>query len=281
MGVGSSGCQDVDWGMGPAQHGPADRTIAASQKPPVAPTGTPAGRRTDPTSTSDELAFHQLVLFSKPAPAQSPPGLYYVRLKQASARKVGQLLASLYVPSGPSGTRYRYTLVYPSSRESEAAAKWAERLDVPEVVDAGASSPAALENVFSFAVGLYHGVPKDFVKAVSHLRAAETNLTRCLHAEELSGPVRWGAGMIAGAILADRFYEYDEAESRFLDAQLLTPPGSYEQMAALYARARGHVQNGMKAAARELLVQIVGQFGMFRTSEVFGRAREMLGELGG
>jgi len=270
----SGGCTEQweQWWFAPVERpSQAARPSARSRSVPEA--------RPEPRVSESGGSFFQVVLLSEPAPSQPPPGLKYVRLERANARQVGQVLAWLYLPTGASGAMHRYTLLYGSEREWNAAAAWARALDVPALSDGGIDDAADAAAHFVYALGTIYGIERDDPDLPPRLRLADTSLTRVLAAAERPAPQRWAAGMIAGALLADQLFDYESAAQRLDSAATTAPPGSLEQMTAAYVLSQLRIQNGQPAEARSLLASIVDEAKAFDDTEVFQRARRTLAEL--
>lgn len=282
-----SGCGDIEWHW---EEKPA-RPIGPSATPP--PSSQPSTGSSEASPTPDPYestafstplegqGYYQLVLLSERASAAAPPGVRYVQLTRASARAVGELLAMLYVPVGPAGTTHRYTLVYPTLAEWAGAAGWARDLDIPPVEEPVSRPPESVERAFAFGVGLLYATPHAHPEETDRLRSAEAGFLRVLNAPDQPKPYRWAAGMIAGAICAERLADYERAEQHLVAAQGMAMPESLEQMATLYLRARVHVRNGKPGLARQILSDLLARFGSFAASEVYDRADKTLAQLEG
>ncbi len=71
-------------------------------------------------------------------------------------------------------------------------------------------------------------------------------------------------------------FDFEGAQRFLLIAQGYAPPGSVEEMMALFARAEAYRQDGQPDKAKPLYQQIVSQFGNYRESDTYRRAqREM------
>lgn len=281
----SGGCEDVALNLGtpprqtpkpaPAALRPATRPENAAPPRNTAVTPPPPAVAPEPPV---EVSFQQVILLSEAAPADAPPGTRYVRLSSGGAREVACVLSWLYLPCGPAGTDTRYCLVYPTAREADMAARRAAEIDVASIVDARVETPTSSEVNFGRAVGLLYGADPARPADRERLKAA-SSLLDLVHADAaLPRWTRWAAAIIAGTLAMEQTYDF-EAAGRFLAAaENLAEPGSYEQMAAWYAQARAHVQDGRPAAARAILGRILSQCGAFRETEVFERSRRMLAE---
>ena len=281
---GLAGCGDIvlNW---PARSDQDRRTSAKPAPKPlarprqVARSDRPAAQPAEPVTVTDEPAFYQLVLLSASTPGQAPAGLRYVHLVQGPARGVGEMLSYLVIPTGPAGTQHRYTLLYPTKAEWNGAANRAALLDAKPVADGFEQAPGSMSEAFRFGLGIVYGTRLHVPDTARRFRAAVRCLTQVLNASDQEADRRWSAGMIAGAILAERLGDYEQAEQCYAAAQAVVPPGSYERMAALYARAGGQIQNGRPDVARKLCDQILAQFPGFRASEIAGRCEKMIDEL--
>ncbi|MBI4581850.1 MAG: hypothetical protein HY718_19290 [Planctomycetes bacterium] len=290
------GCEDValNWGMDPGPKprpvgrpvgrvvqpsatGPADGGSQGRAKPGQRDGGDPArptGGAVDPPRPA--LSLYQVVLLSQAAPAEAPPGLRHVRLQHARAREVGCLLALVYLPSGPSGTDDRYTLVYPTSLEHDLAAEAAELLDVPK--PHGGPPAGSMIEVWRWAMGEASDVIDSPGQPEQRLRQLADALMRVIPSAELPRQQRWMAGMVAGELLARRLYDYAGADAVYRQLRETVEPGSYEQMAVVYARGRALVQDGRREQARQCFESVIGQFSPLRGSELFERSRETLAQ---
>ncbi len=271
---------DWQWSRGTASAGKPTRSIRPAEPRSTGAAPQEAASPAGPSEAPGEPeAFYQLVLISEPTPVNAPPGLRYIRLEHANARDVADLVGILYIPAGPTGTMHRFTLIYPSATEVKTAGAWATGLDVSPRTDGPGPVPDSLDQAFLDAVAVLYGTPTGHPKEAERLNHAVSVLARVYGAADQLGPRRWAAALIAGAIAADRLYDYEQAETHFLVAGGIAPPGSFEQMTTQYRRALAHIQNGHPDLARDILTQVIANFGMFRRSEVFERARRALGEL--
>ena len=289
-----AGCEDVEWnwGLQPGpQPRPAGRPVgrvvpqsdASASRPeessPVAaPSATPGttAAQPAPAPSPSHLHVYQLILFSEAGPATAPPGLKYIRLQHARARDVANVLILLYLPSGPSGTDHRFTLLYPTPLEIESAAEAARQLDVGTAGTAPAGATAG--DSWRWGVAEAFAVLEDPTCPSDRVRRAADALAVAINSSQLPKLTRWMGGMIAGELLAHRVYDYAAAEAIYGQTEATVEPGSYEQMSLLYARARALRQDGRPEPARRLFEMILGQFTAMRGSEVFERTREVLGQ---
>ncbi|GMU23328.1 MAG: hypothetical protein AMXMBFR13_34070 [Phycisphaerae bacterium] len=280
--LGQGGCSDVALDLKP----PPRQSVRPAPQPigrpaPPARQAEPAKVNPEATATAEpQSTFFQLVLVSEPAPSDAPERLRYVRVSRAPARAVGELLAWLYVPSGPTGTETRYTLVYPTSEEGEAAAGHVSSLDVPPVASQPENLPDEPQTSLTLGIGLIHAAPLHGPASRERLKHAQAALARAAAGTALPEAQRWAAAMVAGGLAADCLYDFKSADSHYALAETLATPGSLEQMSALYARACAHVRAGRTEPARQILTQLIGHFGPLRVTEPFGRARKLLSQLG-
>jgi hypothetical protein len=297
----ATGCSDVSPGWGndtqqpePRPAGPpAGRLIAqssdeadgstaqtadAAPAPPQKPDAPrPSQSAAQPAPSRSPVQVYQLVLLSEAGPAEAPSGLKHVRLMQARARDVANVLKILYLPSGPTGTDHRYTLVYPTALEHRLADEAARLLDVQtDEEEAGAPPGDTSAEWWRWGVSQTFRVLDDMSIAEDRVRLIAGTLATAATSAQLSTLQRWAAGMLAGELLAHRVYDYAGADSVYRLIEAIAEPGSYEQMALLYARGRAFQQDGRRAQARPAFETIVGQFSAMRGSEVFERARETL-----
>lgn len=255
---------------------PAEATPAAA--PPSAATASPqaAPASAAPTASRSPVHIYQLVLFSEAAPAEAPPGMKHVRLSQARARDVAGALKVLYLPSGPSGTDHRYTLVYPTPLEQDLAAEAAKQLDVALLVNVPEDDQSA--EVWRWGVAEAFKVLSDAPIPPHRVRRIAESLARSSASAQLPRLERWAAGMLAGELLAHRLYDYAAAQAIYQQLEVVPEPGSYEQMALVYARGRALQQDGRRDQARVAYEHVIGQFTALRGSEVFERARDSLAQ---
>jgi len=289
------GCGDVEfnWGTQPIKPRPAGppagRTVGES--PPAGQGGDGATAKASPPHAQapaaprsvspgqpshTRLQLYQLVLLSQPGPAKGPPRLRHVRLKNARARDVARVLDILYLPSGPSGTDHRYTLVYPTALELDLAGDAAVQLDVAAAGEQPPSSEPG--TLWSWGLAQAFQILDDPAVPGERVRRAVDSLRVAASSNTLGRLQRWAACMVAGELLAHRLYDYAAADAVYEEAERHAEPGSYEQMASLYGRSRGLLQDGRRDRARKVLETVLSQFSAFRGSEVFERARETLGE---
>lgn len=288
-----AGCEDVqvNWGLeqGPKPKPvptPAGRLVqqsttspsanAAQPKPVAPPAGQQAQAAAPLPAPHQVMNVYQVVLLSGPGPAEAPPGIKHVRLQRSRARDNAKILSRLYLPSGPSGTDDRYTLVYPTPLESDLAAEAALLLDVPKAQGdppaGGASAVWAWAIGEAFNVFDEAGIPDDRVQRLAN------QLVHVMPSADLSRNQQWIAGMLAGELLAHRVYDYAAAHAVYRQVESIAQPGSYEQMAGTYARGRALLQDGRREQARQCFETVLGQFSMLRGSEVFERARGTLAQ---
>jgi hypothetical protein len=222
------------------------------------------------------LHVYQLVLLSEAGPAEAPPGLKHVRLLRTRARDAANVLKVLYLPSGPSGTDHRYTLVYPTPLEHDLAAEAARALDVGTAADAPASQGAG--DIWRWGMAEAFKVLDDAPIPPHRVRHIADALAGTCGSAQLTAWQRWAAGMLAGELRAHRLYDYAAAQALYQQLEASTEPGSYEQMALLYARGRGFQQDGRRDQARQAYETVLGQFSTMRGTEVFERARLTLSQ---
>lgn len=263
------GCEDVRLGWPesepaarrPEQPRPLD-VRSASQHPATRP---------------DAVApqFYQLVLLSEPSPLDTAPGVRMVRLRHGAARRLGNMLAMLYLPAGPTGSANRFTLVYASAAEWAAAGRAA---DIFEQALAGATSkPVGGVEFDAAAAGAY-----DILASTGDRERAAAGVEQLRRVAQDRGQkrwFRWAAGVLAGRIMADVLQDPPAAAQLFHIAGAAAQPGSLEQMSAIFAEAQARLAAGEGGPARRLLTRAVSEFDSFRDTEVFVRARRALAGL--
>lgn len=262
-----------------APTSPPPVTEQPAQRAPTAPPSAPA--EPEPAAPAAITAsYQQLVLLSEPMPEDRPQGLQFVPLKHAPAQELGCVLAWLYLPAGPAGSRDRYMLLYPSLIEAEAAVHAAADLDVPPVKEeTNAVQAQTGAEAFALGVGLlYREAPEERLSA-QRLRRAERLLAQAIADKTLPSARRWAAGMIAGNIATERLRDLEAANRHFAAAAELCQSGSLEQMATWLAQSSLHIQNGEPRAAQTLLNKIVTGFDDLRATEIFDRAQRAKGDL--
>lgn len=267
-----------------SRRGEAGQTAPASPRQtavpaPAAPSSIGSAARTMPDRSP--IQIYQLILLSEAGPAEAASRLKHVRLSHARARDVANALQVLYLPSGPIGTDHRYTLVYPTALEHELAAQAAQILDVPIGDEHGAAEfppDATAEDWWRWGVTGACRIFDDRSIPPERVRRVADTLATAASSSRLSRFQRWAAGMLAGNLLAHRIYDYAAADSVYQQIEAIAGPGSYEQMALLYARGRACQEDGRRDPARRMFESIVGQFSAMRHSEVFERARATLAE---
>jgi hypothetical protein len=229
-----------------------------------------------PADGSPGARYYQLILVNEAGISPDVPGIKQIRALHVNPRSLGELISRLYLPAGPSGTKERYALIYPSIQECNTAAESVKELDVVATsINAGDEQTTI---TFAQSIGFY------FAAQISQADTAAwpSVLQQLKHAaNETSASAwrKWAANMAAGAVASERLYDYGAAALLYEQAERVASPGSLEQMNALYQRARSLLQIGDNSGGRRLLTQIVGQFAMFRSSEVFERARQMLADM--
>jgi hypothetical protein len=262
------------------------RVVAQSPEPPASQAA-PASPKSDPVAIAQPssgqpapprspLHIYQVVLLSQAAPAEAPPGLKHVRLQNARARDVANVLVVLYLPSGPGGTDHRFTLVYPTPLEAELASEGAREVDVGTAGPEPAGPTAG--DAWRWGVAEAFRVLEDPAIAPERVRRAAATLATTISSAQMPALRRWMAGMLAGELLAHRLYDYAGAQDVYRQTESAAEPGSYEQMALVYAQARAFQQDGRRDQARAQLEFILGQFSALRDSEIFERTRESLAE---
>lgn len=227
------------------------------------------------------MQIYQLILLSEAGPVEAPSRLKHIRLSQARARDVANALQVLYLPSGPTGTDHRYTLVYPTALEQQLAGEAARVLDVRIGGEDGAGEfpPGdTADDWWQWGVTESCRMLEDVSVPPKRVRRVADTLATAATSGRLSRFQRWAAGMLAGDLLAHRVYDYAAADSVYQQTEALAEPGSYEQMALLYARGRACQQDGRRDEARRMFESVIGQFSGMRNSEVFQRARATLAE---
>ncbi len=275
------GCEDVqlNWEVQQPKPRPAGPPVGrtAAQIPPQSNGGSTQGKSsTELQSAAPPLVcLYQLVLLSEPGPAQAPAGIKHIRLNNARARDVANVLMMCYVPSGPSGTDQRYTLVYPTPFEQELAAKASTLLDVPGKVSEPATDTSA-SNIWHYCVSEEFALLNQPHSTPSQAKRVAGLFLRITASAETARTQRWMATMIAGDILSNHTYDYPAADRAFEQAQSIAEPGSYEQLAAMYARSRAYVQDGNLADAKQICEAVIGQFGALRECEAYERVRDIL-----
>ncbi len=298
----AAGCQDIDWDFERMHwrwdwwNKPSRRPIRPSRQArgerrpramPVEPEARPeqpaatAGKQPEyrPASLAAPSGFYQLVLLSERGPAAGSGGTKHIRLKNVSAEAASKALAWLYVPIGRPGQETRRTLIYESPDLWEAATSFAPKLDVPVIDQPPQRLPIDPEKSFAQGIGLLSYVyrmnparPADLAK-LEHVEGL-LNVTATSNAADPG--LRWAAALVAGRIRADVQFDFEGAQRFLLIAQGYAPPGSVEEMMALFARAEAYRQDGQPDKAKPLYQQIVSQFGNYRESDTYRRAqREM------
>jgi hypothetical protein len=263
------------------QNPPSGTTTAPRPIQPKASPPPPAARASadqDPQPAPD-ISYYQLTLLSEPSTESSSTGVNLVRLNRGQARSVGEALALLIIPSGPTGTTHRYALLYPTDLEWNLATEWAERLDAPVTEEEPPAMPDNPEGRFAYGLGLLYGTPRHHDKAEQRCRLASQAFTAVAANGSASQPLRWAAAMLDGAIYAERLFDDAEAAARYAQAEALAVPGSYEQMAAIYPQSVALVQEGRRREASRLLARVLSEFSAYRATEAYDRARKLFGEV--
>lgn len=274
--LGAAGCEDVqlNWEREQPQRRPTDSLAgraegvdgAASGGPHASPTADTGSSRGRQDSAMPLVNLYQLVLLSEPGPAEAPAGFRHVRLGQARAKDVAQVVMAGYIPSGPSGTDDRYTLVYPTALEQGLAARAATLLDVQAGDEA---------NIWHATMADALVVLREPGAPASGLRAVAERCMQALPASELSALQKWMAAMLAGEVYSQRIYDFAAADRVYARAYDYAEPGSYEQLAAMYARGRAYLQDGRYDLARHTCETIIGHCGAYRDCEVYARVRDL------
>ncbi len=263
------GCEDVRLGW-------PESELPGARRPAQQPLRDARSESPDPATRPDAVApqFYQLVLLSEPSPLDTAPGVRMVRLRHGAARRLGHMLAMLYLPAGPTGSANRFTLVYPSAAEWAAAGRAA---DIFEQALAGATSKPAGGVEFAAAAGAY-----DILASTGDRERAAAGVEQLRRVAQDRGQkrwFRWAAGLLAGRIMADVLQDPPAAAQLFHIAGAAAQPGSLEQMSAIFAEAQARLAAGESGPARRLLTRAVSEFDAFRDTEVFVRARRALAAL--
>lgn len=225
------------------------------------------------------LQLYQLVLLSQPAPAAAPPGMVHVRLAHASARPVGELLQVMILPSGPTGTRDRYTLLYPTRSETELAEQWSRRLDINNInIDYINEAQFELAD-YQTLIGAYYHI--DQISKVEQQNALWEALIAGMDrfSRQGQGEQAWSAAVLAADLSARHFYQYQQADRLLRQGQQKVLAGTYEQMVCWYRRAVYARKDGRVEQARKLLADLIAQFKKYRDTEIYQRADRLLAEL--
>lgn len=253
----------------PPEPGP----VASQPAAPPVPAARTTASRADPLPQPGE--FFQLVLLSRPAPQESPPGIRNVRLQRASAGSVGEILRRLYLPVGMQG-RDRCLLIYGTQAEWRAAADFVPVLDVEPAGLEGAGRSGAPVEEFRRAVAALMGLAEDRPADREVLRRIAERFGAVALDDGAAPLLRWAASMLAADVYAGRLYEYPSAEQMYVAALTQAAPGSVEYMNTLYGRARAHLANGRPDRAQGMFAAVVAQFTAYRQSEVYQRSRKGL-----
>lgn len=258
-------CEDVQLGW-PGESPQHPLRPAAT---PIQPRPAPSCPLTRPSNTPEVppiADYYQVVLVSDGTPAQSTPGVTQVTIRQHPARRVGQLVAMLYVPAGQTGSANRFTLIYPTKNEASLAAISAGRLDL---------APAAGDAFAAALTAIYAASQPTETPPTS---AATTLKQQSAGAPGYTNWRAWAAGMLGGGVLMAGSQNGD-AWQLFAQAEDRAAPGSLEQLSAMYSRAVALARAGRYDDARRVLASALSQFDRFRQTEVFERARQLLAEL--
>lgn len=287
--VGALSCAEPEpWWRQPHARRPPPMPRAQTEPKTTQPSGgenveqKPAAAVTpQPAEVFEEPGFSQLVLLSGSAVGGAPAGLNDSVLAHAPAERVGELVGTLHPVAGATGTSHRFTLIYPSSIEGDAAREAVHELDVPVLEGTNAQVPQGIEQAFAFGVGVLYGTAGGSSEGGKQLALAEASLVRALTAADEPGKRRWAAGMIAGWIRGDRMNDHRGAQAHFEAARQVVESNSLEHMTAMYAWSRSAVRSGRPQAAEGTLESVIGAYGKYENTEVFRRARETLAELEG
>jgi hypothetical protein len=190
-----------------------------------------------------------------------------VQVTLASASQVGALLAELYPPVGPGGTRHRYYLVYQSPASMQAAASLAAQLDVGAEGIATGTELEPLE-AFRAAVPLYY----ELARQGSSSPLADEVLARlelAAGSDQVADVLRWVSAMLAGTIHADYRADSTAQKQMFLAARRAAPADSLEAFLAGAALADWYDENGSPAKAEDLAKKLVVEFQRFNDTTVY------------
>jgi hypothetical protein len=259
-----------------AAPSPATRPAARNEPKKATPATRPVPAKTPEADTN----FQHVILLSEPLPPEPTPGLRYVSLTRAPAQEVGGVIAWLYPPAGPIGSRDRYDLLYPSAQEAEAAATVAAELDVPPIKDNAADKAGTSGNeVFALGIGLLYRETEEIKLGRPRWLKAEAALEQALADVNLPPARRWVAGMLAGQVAAERLRDMTIAKRHLAAAEAFAPPESLELMAVWLAQAGVAIQDGDRQGGKRLLGRILAGPENLRGTELYDRAERMKADL--
>lgn len=287
------GCADVEWGRW-AERSPrndaihpasqADRselqresrfaetdtvaeTISVRLHPDDPIVRDPANRLLKTEDESDS-EYHRLVLVSgtkteeeKDDVEDSGAGAACVRVRRASARRVGELLSELYVPVGPGGSEDRYYLVYKSAEVMRAASRLALRMDM-DAEDITTNPEIEPLEAFVSAVPLYYELLRRRYdpKLADELAA---RLEYAARSDRVPEELRWASAMIAARIHADHRANVSAQKRDLLLASLSVPDDSLESFLAQAALVQWYADANRSTDAADLARELGLRFGQF------------------
>jgi hypothetical protein len=241
----------------PAREQDADRTAE------------PEADTTADSADAGLTGFYRLHLVSGPEAASVSQGgasesIMCVRLADASAEQVGRLLAELYPPLGPGGTKDRYYLVYQSPAPMKAAARLAVQLDLgTEGLPTGPHPEPA--EAFGQAVPLYY----ELVRRGADAALAEEVVGRldlAAGSGEVADRIRWAAAMMAARVRADYLADAQGQAAALRAARDVMPDDSLESFLAGAMLVQWYDDNDMSLEAENLAKELAVQFQAFRAT---------------
>lgn len=287
------GCADVEWGrwgersprndaIRPASQ--ADRserrranpfaetdsaaeTTAVRAQPNDSMVRDPADRLLK-TEDKSGTKYHRLILVSGTKTEEETndaedlgAGVARVRVRRASARRVGELLSELYVPVGPGGSEDRYFLVYKSAEMMQAASRLALRMDM-DAEDITTGPEIEPLEAFVSAVPLYY----ELLHRRYDPKLADELAVRLEYAarsERVPEELRWASAMIAARIHADHRADVSAQKRDLLLASVSVPDDSLESFLAQAALVHWYADADRPDVAAEMARELVVRFEQF------------------
>jgi len=158
----------------------------------------------------------------------------------------GGILSVLYLPTGPSGSDQRFTLIYPTEMGVARGADAARQLDVGT-----REKPRARRRRDQWRWGMGRAFAWWMKRMRRHRMGGPPRL--CWRRASVGESVELaalGRGMVAGDLFANHLYDYAAAEAAYALAAEAVEPGFTSKWRLMYARARALQQDGHGDAAR-------------------------------
>jgi hypothetical protein len=181
----------------------------------------------------------------------------------------------LYVAVGVGGGSEQQYLVYQSASMWKAAGAMAAKLDVKMAAESSMGAPGGYEDAFRKGVALAMKALRPGRLDEAALNNAESCLKVAVVADAAPDKLRWAAAILAGKLLAELGFQFDQANTYYQLAEGYVPDGSLERMIALYHQADVLQQDGRSGDALPLLKGVVRDFAAHAETNVYQRCQRL------